>query len=119
MRGAVIVAVTARGSWGSLEIARTYWRMVTGHVTAPRGEPGRPRGRGHCRFPSRGKSMQDYTKSAADLSAEERRFLLQIGEAGIVAYLPNDDDLIVRLLASGLVEGERLDNENSLLRLTP
>jgi len=63
--------------------------------------------------------MDQSDKSAADLAVDERRFLLQIGEAGVVAYLPNDDSLIVRLLALGLVEGERLDDENSFLHLTP
>lgn len=58
--------------------------------------------------------------SAMDhLSAEQRRFLLQIGDAGIIAFNPREDELIAFLLDSGLVDAERVDDETALLRLTP
>jgi hypothetical protein len=58
--------------------------------------------------------------SAMDhLSAEQRRFLLQIGEAGIVAFNPRQDELIAALLDAGLILAKRVDDETALLRLTP
>jgi len=54
-----------------------------------------------------------------DLSAEECRFLLKVGEGGIVAVNPRGDELIAFLLDAALVHAERVDDETSLLRLTP
>jgi hypothetical protein len=56
--------------------------------------------------------------SMDDLSAEEGRFLLQIGDAGIIAFKPREDEMIAFLLDAGLIEAERVDDETAFLRLT-
>ncbi|MDB5644227.1 MAG: hypothetical protein JWN07_3544 [Hyphomicrobiales bacterium] len=53
-----------------------------------------------------------------DFSAEERRFLLQIGDTGMVTFNPLEDELIKFLIESGLVTAERVDDETAVLRLT-
>jgi hypothetical protein len=57
--------------------------------------------------------------SMDDLSAEECRFVLQIGDAGIIAFKPRKDEMIAFLLDAGLLQAERVDDETALLRLTP
>src|SRR6476620_8161519 len=54
-----------------------------------------------------------------DLSPEECRFLLHIGEAGVVAFKPRGDEVIAFLLDSGLIAAERVGEQTALLRLTP
>jgi hypothetical protein len=53
------------------------------------------------------------------LSAEECRFLLLIGDAGLVAFNPRDDEVIASLLDAGMISAERVDEDTALLRLTP
>ena len=57
--------------------------------------------------------------SMGDLSGEEGRFLLQIGEAGMVAFNPREDRVIARLIDAGLIWAKRVDDGTALLRLTP
>lgn len=52
------------------------------------------------------------------LSDEERRFLLNVGDAGLVAFNPRRDRVIARLLDLRLINAERVDDETALLRLT-
>jgi hypothetical protein len=54
-----------------------------------------------------------------DLSAEERRFILQIGDAGVVAFNPREDEVIAFLLDADLIRAEAVDAETAVLRLTP
>jgi hypothetical protein len=63
--------------------------------------------------------MDEHNKSAADLSAQERLCLLLIGNHGLEAFNPHEDEVIVRLLDLAFVAAERTDDETSLLRLTP
>jgi hypothetical protein len=56
--------------------------------------------------------------SMDDLSPEECQFLLLIGEAGIVAFHPREDEVIAFLMDSGLVASERVDGHTALIRLT-
>ena len=55
----------------------------------------------------------------ADLSGEERRFLLQIGEVGVVTFNPREDEVIAHLLDMGLIDAERIDDQTALLRHSP
>jgi hypothetical protein len=54
-----------------------------------------------------------------DLSAEEGRFLLRIGDAGLIAFKPREDEMIAFLLDACLLQAERVDDETALFRLTP
>jgi hypothetical protein len=56
--------------------------------------------------------------SMDDLSAEECRFLLKIGEAGVVAFNPRENELIAFLLDGALIEAERVDDGTAILRLS-
>jgi hypothetical protein len=52
--------------------------------------------------------MVDY-----DFSPEERRFLLAIGDAGLVAFHPRQDKVIRRMLDLGLADAEPVEQRNS------
>lgn len=61
------------------------------------------------------KRPEAIVKSPTD---EERRFLLQTTDAGMVAFNPREDHVIARLLDLALIEAEMVDSETVLLRLT-
>jgi hypothetical protein len=56
--------------------------------------------------------------SMDDLSPEECRFLLQIGDEGVVAFNPREDEVIAFRMDASLVAAERVDEQTALLRLT-
>jgi hypothetical protein len=56
--------------------------------------------------------------SMDDLSAEEGRFLLQIGEAGLTAFDAREDVVVARLIDAGLVDAELIDGASEILHLT-
>lgn len=62
--------------------------------------------------------MDEHDASAADLSDEERRFILQIGEVGLVGFEPREDELIAHLLDLAFVDAERVDDQIAIIRLT-
>jgi hypothetical protein len=60
-------------------------------------------------MPQRGCALESFaTSSMVEPSADERRFLLQIGDGSIVAVHPRVDELIAVLLDAGLIEAERV-----------
>jgi hypothetical protein len=62
--------------------------------------------------------LMQHDSDPFSLSAAELRFLLQIGDAGMVALHPREDHVIARVIDLGLVIAEDVDGETALLRLT-
>ena len=54
-----------------------------------------------------------------DLTNEECRFLLLVGDKGLVSFKPREDEVIARLLDIGLIYEDQADAETALLLLTP
>jgi hypothetical protein len=62
--------------------------------------------------------MHDAKKSAADLSAQERLCLLLIGDGGLEAFNPREDEVLASLLDMELIDSHGIDDETALMRLT-